>query len=382
MSYPSTPDNIATVSTGQLITSAYVNAQSNAINNVEAGVGLNPARGLCEGRLTTSSGVPVPTADVTGASSLSLTAFRGNRIGLFDGSSTWNVLAFNSDVNLALSGLVANVNYDVFAFNSSGVVALEALAWQSGVSNNNPASGTNVVIGLTNTSGVAVGDPVTINGGGHNEVAFVTAVVTNTSITVATLVNSYTTPTVYFNSRATILSWQSGTPQNGVLVKSVDTTRRYLGSFRATGGNTTEDSAANRFLFNQYNQVPRHLLAQNSANQTTASAAWAPIANTQISLLVGFQLGSVQLAAISGGAASSGAAGTTAGIGIGVNGSNPAATASLSATAPAATYNFAFCSPPLLKYPGLGATIANAYAQTSAGTLTMIDPGMTGMAEM
>jgi len=54
-------------------------------------------------------------------------------------------------------------------------------------------------------------------------------------------------------TRATAL-----TRQDGVYVKSGATTRRYLGSFRTTGASgQTEDSKANRFLYNYYNKVIR-----------------------------------------------------------------------------------------------------------------------------
>lgn len=56
--------------------------------------------------------------------------------------------------------------------------------------------------------------------------------------------------------------------QDGVYVKSGATTRRWLGTIRASGANTTEDSAGGtttqvggkRFVWNRYNQVERDLL--------------------------------------------------------------------------------------------------------------------------
>lgn len=60
--------------------------------------------------------------------------------------------------------------------------------------------------------------------------------------------------------------------QNGVLVKSSDTTRRYIGTVYANGTNTTEDSAANRFIWNQYNRVPRPFVAPLP---TSVTISWA-----------------------------------------------------------------------------------------------------------
>lgn len=45
--------------------------------------------------------------------------------------------------------------------------------------------------------------------------------------------------------------------QDGIYVKSGATTRRYLGTLRASGANVTEDSAANRYLWNMYNRVSK-----------------------------------------------------------------------------------------------------------------------------
>lgn len=46
------------------------------------------------------------------------------------------------------------------------------------------------------------------------------------------------------------------TTQNGVQVKSGATTRRYLGTIRASASNQTEDSDSKRYVWNYYNQVP------------------------------------------------------------------------------------------------------------------------------
>lgn len=64
-------------------------------------------------------------------------------------------------------------------------------------------------------------------------------------------------------TRATAL-----TTQNGVLVKTGATTRRYLGTFYSTtaGNGQTEDSFANRYLWNYYN---RRVRPMRSALETT-----------------------------------------------------------------------------------------------------------------
>ena len=64
-----------------------------------------------------------------------------------------------------------------------------------------------------------------------------------------------------------ILAWTSDSVRavalvevDGVLCKTGNTTRRYVGTFRATSATTTEDSEAKRFVYNANNKVPRAML--------------------------------------------------------------------------------------------------------------------------
>ena len=65
------------------------------------------------------------------------------------------------------------------------------------------------------------------------------------------------------NTRADAL-----TTQNGIYVKSGATTRRWLGTSRASGANTVEDSASKRYVWNYYNRVIKHLY------KTEATVSW------------------------------------------------------------------------------------------------------------
>lgn len=63
--------------------------------------------------------------------------------------------------------------------------------------------------------------------------------------------------------------------QDGIYVKSSDHTRRYLGTIRASGTNTTEDSDTKRFVWNLYNQSERQLWRQDStANWNYSTDSW------------------------------------------------------------------------------------------------------------
>lgn len=82
------------------------------------------------GRLTLTSGTPVTTSDVTGATSIYYSPLRHNKIELWSGTH-WNLIDF-SETTLAVGTVTSGLPYDVFAYLSSGVLALEKLAWTNG----------------------------------------------------------------------------------------------------------------------------------------------------------------------------------------------------------------------------------------------------------
>ena len=57
--------------------------------------------------------------------------------------------------------------------------------------------------------------------------------------------------------------------QDGILVKTGATGRRYLGTFRTTATTTTEDSLAKRFVYNHYNQIERPMKAVDTTDSWT-----------------------------------------------------------------------------------------------------------------
>ena len=175
--------------------------------------------GFCQGRLTLTSGTPVTITDVTAATTMYFTPYKGNLIALYDGSATWTVYPF-TERSLALGTLTDDLPYDVFAYDNSGTVTLEFTAWTNGT------------------------------------------------------------------TRATAL-----TTQNGVLVKTGATTRRYLGTFRTDTTTTTEDSFAKRFVWNYYNRVPRSLRVLEATNSWAYTIATIRQANgstaNQLAVVIG-----------------------------------------------------------------------------------------------
>ena len=91
-----------------------------------------------QGRLTLTSGTPVLTGDVTAATSVFYTAYTGNTVPIYNGSS-FALTTFAADLTLTLtSSQAANTLYDVFVFNNSGTPTLvTGPAW----STSTPGSG-------------------------------------------------------------------------------------------------------------------------------------------------------------------------------------------------------------------------------------------------
>ena len=169
---------------------------------------------LNELRLTLTTVTPVTTSDVTGATTIYLTPYVGNRIALFDGTD-WIQLE-SAEVSVAVPAPVSRP-FDIFAYDVAGVLTLETHTW--------------------------VND------------------------------TTRTTELVYLD---------------GVLVKSGQTSRRYIGTGRTTGvSGEIEDSEATRFLWNYYNRVPRFLYCTDPTNTWTYTTETIRAANNNTTVGVG-----------------------------------------------------------------------------------------------
>lgn len=78
-------------------------------------------------RLTLTTGLPVTTADVTGATTIYCTPYKSNQISLYTGSA-W-VTRSSAEFSLALGTLSSGKPYDVFCYDNAGTPTLEFLAW-------------------------------------------------------------------------------------------------------------------------------------------------------------------------------------------------------------------------------------------------------------
>jgi hypothetical protein len=93
---------------------------------------------VCGGRLTLTSGDPVPYADQSSKTTIYFTPYNGNRMALYD-DSRWVVREF-AELSHSLSGLTADKNYDVFAYNNDGVVTIDTIESGDAWTNNTTRS--------------------------------------------------------------------------------------------------------------------------------------------------------------------------------------------------------------------------------------------------
>jgi hypothetical protein len=91
------------------------------------------------GRLTLTSGTPVTTSDVTGATTVYYVPYKHDKVPLYDGT-TWALYSIGSsglsqattDTTKSPTAVTTNSNYDLFVWNDSGTVRLSrGPAWTS-----------------------------------------------------------------------------------------------------------------------------------------------------------------------------------------------------------------------------------------------------------
>lgn len=254
------------------------------------GTGVPLPNSICDFRLTPTSGSPVITADATSISTLYMSPFKGNRIGLYSGTQ-W-LLRASAEFSLAIGSVVTYQMYDVFVYDNSGTPTMEKLEWHN--ASVTFTSATPTVVTWTG-HGMATNDSVTFTTTGSmptgvsaNTQYFVTVVDANTfkisttraNVASATFVAASSTGSSCTGhepqSRQTAL-----TTQDGVLVKSGDATRRYVGSFLADSTTTTQCSfggvttqvGGKWFVWSYYNPVQFTIQVFDSTTTWTYTTA-------------------------------------------------------------------------------------------------------------
>lgn len=226
-----------------------------------------------------------------------------------------------------------------------------------------------------------------------------------TSLALGTLTAALPYDVFAYNNAGTValekLAWTNATTratalvlQDGTLVKTGATTRRYLGTFYTTSTTTTEDSAAKRFVWNHYNRVKRLLRVAEATDSWTYTTlafrqANASAAN-QVDVVIGWAEVLVDLILLAIGANS--AVGNTFFVSIGEDSTTTAATgATMSIARSAVAATEAPLMATLRRYPTVGRHFyawleaGNATGTTTwtgdGGAPTLVQAGLTGTVE-
>lgn len=255
-------------------------------------------------RLSLTTGVPVTTSDVTGAASIYWVPQYHNRLSLYDGVQ-WGKY-YLPEIG-AVPTLTNAKNYDIYAFSFSLVpsstdtgadtVTFSAAhglltgAWtQVNITAGGLTAGTNYFLRATSSTAVSFHTTLAgaiANTGKVNLTASITATLVGVSLAISAAWTNDST-------RADAL-----TTQDGVYVKSGAVTRRYLGTIRASGTNTMEDSKAKRFVWNLYNQEHRPFLVTEATNSWSYATATYRQANNstanQVAAVLGLAGGMVRI---------------------------------------------------------------------------------------
>lgn len=292
---------------------------------------------ICQGRLTLESGVPISATDQTAKTSVLWTPYKGNRMALYNGAS-WDVLS-NAETSLALGTVTAFTLYDIFGYNNAGTLAMEKLAWLNATVTMTIASPGVVT---WNAHGMLDGDTVVFTTSGAlptgltaNTRYWVVNKATNTFQVAAT--QGGTAINTSGSQSGTHTAWQQrqrGTAlalQDGILVKSGDATRRYLGTIGTTSTTTTEDSGGGsttqvggkRFVWNYYNRVGRNLKVIDTTDSWTYATATVRQANgaagNKVEYVCGLNEDVVSATLMAGWDGASNSATTNASAGIGLD---------------------------------------------------------------
>ena len=85
---------------------------------------------ICGGRLTLSTGVPVPTSDISSSATVYFSPYSGNRIALYVQDYGWRLYPF-SELTLDISGIASGKNIDVWLYDNAGTLTLAYTEWSN-----------------------------------------------------------------------------------------------------------------------------------------------------------------------------------------------------------------------------------------------------------
>jgi len=85
---------------------------------------------ICEGRLTLSTGVPVPVSDIGSSANVYFTPYKGNRIALYSAGYGWRLYTF-SELTLDISAVADDKNLDIWMYDNAGAITLAYTEWSN-----------------------------------------------------------------------------------------------------------------------------------------------------------------------------------------------------------------------------------------------------------
>lgn len=236
------------------------------------------------GRLTLTTGLPITLTGVTG-STVYYTPFVNNWLTLWDGTR-WLPHYFDEFAIAAPSGSAGD-NFDVFAFASTAtpsstntgtdiITFSGATGWATGSMVTVSATAGGLTAGTTYWWNAASSTTGSLHASLANALAGSSKVDLTASITAElTAISLETLIWTNNTTRATAVTYQ-----DGILCKSGDKTRLYLGSISLTSSAVIDDTDAVRNLWNQYNRAVRKLKkAETTASWTYATASWRALNN-------------------------------------------------------------------------------------------------------
>lgn len=250
---------------------------------------------VCNGRLTLVSNTPLTTTDQTSKTTVYFTPYFGNLIGLYyDGA--W-----------------------------SRYVLTECLIKLTDTQNGTITNGSNIVTGLSNTSQLIVG--MEVSGTGISGGTTIASIVSGSQITLSANATDTGEKSLTFKVPAStvldifaywtgtavkleMVKWTNTTTRanalttdNGILVKTGDNTKRYIGGVATTAtAGQTEDSIANRLVWNAYNRMRRYFEIKDTTDSWAyTTTAWRSLNNNnanRINFVVGLNESIVEMQGI------------------------------------------------------------------------------------
>lgn len=169
---------------------SYTNAsvtvdEEGRITSVSSGGAAGGAPTPPQGRLTISTGVPVMTSTVSGATTVYYSPYIGTYVPLYDGSSTWSMADIGGELSQATTdstkspaACATNSNYDLFVWDDGGTYrCTRGPLWSSSTARGTGAGTTELEL----VDGVWVNKVAITNGPGAKRGTYVGTIRTNSS---------------------------------------------------------------------------------------------------------------------------------------------------------------------------------------------------------